>query len=554
MQSGADMVIQTDLHVGVGGGNGTLLVDGTGTKLNTVLNDDLVIIGSGATGELTFSNGATGRLGPLSVGDGTASGSTGTLNVLSGATVTASEGNQLANGIQLTANGGATTTGTINVDGAGSSLTSLGASELVVGHASEGTATINVTGDGTFNSGTGAITVNPTGAINIGTGGTFNANAPMTIDGGSLIRDASGTIELGAGRTLTATNNAQLDFGGNYELKDDNTFDLQSGADLTVANFLDVGFSNVGDGTLMVDGAGTSVTANTNTTHHVWGSDGGDAVVTFRNNAIGTLGPVGLAPVPDPGSTATLNVESGATVTTGNLNLANLGGAVTATINVDGADSSLAQTGDASLVVGHASQGTAAINVTDDGTLSSGTGNTTVRATGTVNIGNDGTGGTLEANGPMFVAGAVNVGNGVLRAKDAVTITDGTVEIDSGSLDARGAAGLLGNDVTVSGAGVLDVENGGLIDLSGGRGVSSSKTGKMGGTFAVTSGTFDLRIGSTLRSRGGNGVDGILGGSHGASGTVLLSGGVSNLAGVVNLSGREGGGFRTPQAGGKYAG
>ena len=75
-------------------------------------------------------------------------GTTGIFNVESGATITMG-----ALGVALL--GGATTSGTVTVDGTDSSLTQSGAVFLTVGHAVDGTATINVTGGDTFSTGTG---------------------------------------------------------------------------------------------------------------------------------------------------------------------------------------------------------------------------------------------------------------------------------------------------------------------------------------------------------------------------------------------------------------
>ena len=74
------------------------------------------------------------------------------------------------------------------IDGAGSSLTQTDASTLSVGNAVGGSATINIQNGGTFTPGTGTTTINATGIINVGVigDGTFNANGPVILDGGTL--------------------------------------------------------------------------------------------------------------------------------------------------------------------------------------------------------------------------------------------------------------------------------------------------------------------------------------------------------------------------------
>ena len=237
--------------------------------------------------------------------------------------------------------GGATTSGTITVDGGMSSLTQNGTSLLTVGHAIDGTATINVQNGGTFNTGTGTTTVSATGTINVGVvgNGTFNANGNVNVDSGTItLGSFPSAFNLASGLTLTATNDAQINFGGAYFLDEGTTFDIQSGADFSTTNILSIG--GIGDGTLLVDGVGSSVTTGT-TFGFFWGRFGITADVTFRNGATGNLGEIGLAPG-SSGGTGIFRVESGATVTTNNLFVATNGGATTSgTITVDGGTSSL---------------------------------------------------------------------------------------------------------------------------------------------------------------------------------------------------------------------
>jgi T5SS/PEP-CTERM-associated repeat protein len=65
--------------------------------------------------------------------------------------------------------------GTVTVSGSGSTFVQTGANGFTIGHASTGTAPLNVNTDGTVSTGTGATAINKTGTVNIG-GGTFNVN------------------------------------------------------------------------------------------------------------------------------------------------------------------------------------------------------------------------------------------------------------------------------------------------------------------------------------------------------------------------------------------
>ena len=122
-------------------------------------------------------------------------------------------------------------TGTINVDGPGSSLTLNGSSALTLGNALEGTATINVTNSGMFTTGAGASPldlIDTTGTLNVNTAGTFNAlenvvlKGMINLDGGTIdahnitviggtVNFTSGTLELGSNQTLDAAKLAGLD-------------------------------------------------------------------------------------------------------------------------------------------------------------------------------------------------------------------------------------------------------------------------------------------------------------------------------------------------------
>ncbi|MEM6258404.1 MAG: autotransporter-associated beta strand repeat-containing protein [Planctomycetota bacterium] len=150
----------------------------------------------------------------------------------------------------------------------------------------------------------------------------------------------------------------------------------------------------------------------------------------------------------------------------------------------------------------------------------------------------------------------VSMNGGDLRALADLTFENHTLLVIDGRLDARGDAGTDGADLTISGTTSLDVRADGVVTLSGGRGLEDATAGRDGGSFEVAGGTFDLQFGGGLVSRGGEGEfsppPGRTRGPNGRSGSVAFSGGVSNLAGTVDLSGfdaginfvaREGGGL-----------
>ena len=532
-------------------GNGTLVVDATGSvhgaraSVTADTNPASHLWGYGGhTADVTFRNWATGSFGDIALATDNTAGTSANIIVESQAQLTTGS-------MHLTTSGGTTSSATLTVDGAVSTLTQTGASTLTVGHATDGTANINVTNDGLFISGTGSTNVHATGVINVddgvfaaqgdvivdggligvsgfdghfqtggnvsvdggmiqldggefhtlagtttintggvilvnggqyhanGTttinlggvmqvnGGPYHANGQVDINGGSLelpngllianadVNMDGGTINTGSlgglllagGVTLAATNDAQIGFAGTYGVDGGTTIDLTTGADMTVSQSLHIGDFG-GNGTLIVDGLGTTVTAITPTSSHAWGWAGSTADVTFRNGATGSFGHIRLANELTPGTTGNFNVESAAAVTTGDLILATLDGTTSsATLTVDGAGSSLTQTGASTLTMGHATKGTATLNVTGDGTFNSGTGAISVNTTGTINVGTGATGGTFNANGPMTVDGTVNLLDGALNAGTitlngggSFNFTGGVLSVDSfvGNLDNQG--------------------------------------------------------------------------------------------------------------------
>ncbi|MCI0335309.1 MAG: hypothetical protein L0228_19035 [Planctomycetes bacterium] len=189
-------------------GSGTVTVDGAGSALH-VSGADVHFLGDGHTGTLTFSNASLGSISSLAVGSVPIAGTTGNLNVLSNADLTVAD---LLIGTNVS-----TATGTVTVADSGSTLTVTGVGVLQIGGSATGNfGVLNVNSGGTFSSGTGNVDINPGGDINIG-GGTLNLNGNTTVDGGSITR-TSGNLNLAAGKTLTAQNNAQINLGSSFDL------------------------------------------------------------------------------------------------------------------------------------------------------------------------------------------------------------------------------------------------------------------------------------------------------------------------------------------------
>jgi hypothetical protein len=112
----------------------------------------------------------------------------------------------------LAAAGGTTTSATLNVSGAGSSVTTAPATSIIVGNSAAGSATVNLTAGGTISVGAGgSTTVNHTGVVNVSGGsldaGTLINYGTLSITSGSVSADAmtqdpAGTLQIGIGGSV----------------------------------------------------------------------------------------------------------------------------------------------------------------------------------------------------------------------------------------------------------------------------------------------------------------------------------------------------------------
>jgi T5SS/PEP-CTERM-associated repeat protein len=394
--------------------------------------------------------------------------------------------------------------GTLSMNDVGASATQTGASTLTVGHATSGTGTINVgatVSGGTLTTGTGLFTIKPTGAVNIGSGanvGTLNANGDVLIDGGVLTRGSGSTFALASGKTMTIQNGGRATFTGDYgtpnathnvngsgsrlEAVSSSNILIRNGAQVNVTNggalsarAIDIGTTGTGGATstLVVDGIGSSVTATANSD---WGGGGRTANVTFQNGATGTFpsaGGIFIAATSIANSAGYVTIQSGATITMGQLDLARTGapGSV-GTFTVTGAGSRVTKSG-TSMNIGHASGGTATVTIADGGLLTQSNGGVTINGTGLIDIHSGGTFTSIGAVGINTAGGtatraAINVdGAGSVFTKtgsSAITIghaTTGaaTVNVTNGGQFTAGSGG-----TTLNATGVVNID-GGTVDL-----------------------------------------------------------------------------------------
>jgi autotransporter-associated beta strand protein len=483
------------------GGSSVLTLSGGNIVQVTNASDTATISAPiGGSSGLEKDGDGTLTLATTSALSGSATINAGTLQ-LNSSGVLSSAGN-----IQVAAAAGQS--GTLALDGASARITQAGSSTLEVGNGTSGTAVLNLspTSSGaTFDTGTGQMTISKTGTVNIGNpaggsfGTTFNANGNVTIDGGVLTRNGGSAFNLAAGKTMTVQNGGRASFtytndyttanatynitgsGSKIEASSDlsigagSQVNVSSGGAFVSGNFMDVH----ANATLTVDGASSSVTEKNQS---VWGI-GAPANVTFSNGATGDLeGEVDLAPGAVSGSSATLNVQSGATVGVGTLALvADDSSGLSATININGAGSSLNQNIpgliSSTITVGNSVSSPAAINIgttAGGGSLTTGTGLVTINRTGSVTVGNGANAGTLNVSGPIIV-----------NAGGSLTINSGSVATISGAYFG-----------TAIGGGGGQVNFGSSINP--GYGVGNAANATFGGNVALASTAgLNIEIGGT---------------------------------------------------------
>jgi hypothetical protein len=235
-----------------------------------------------------------------------------------------------------------------------------------------------------------------------------NGNASLT----------SGTLTLGSG-----SNPLNMTVDTNLTVQNA-TLNVNSGSAVNTTGLL---LAQAGAGTIVVDGTGSALNVsglNTNL-----GLNGNTAQLTYRNSSTGSIaGILGVGADSNAATTATMNVDTGADLSVGQLNIGTGTAAATGTVNVNGTGSTLVQFGANSLTVGTASAGIGTINigtVTTGASFSTGSGLFTINKKGTVNLAFNS---TLNANGNINIDGGKlnSVGDGFnLAANKTVTIQNG---------------------------------------------------------------------------------------------------------------------------------
>jgi fibronectin-binding autotransporter adhesin len=321
--------------------------------------------------------------------------------------------------------------------------------------------------------------------INSGGVQTLSVNAA---GGGNdlALSGAATTFNLGS----ASGNAVNLTFGDDLSVQGGSTLQARFGSDVTAQ-----GLASGLNGTIRVDGSGSTLTLNRVTNHLIANTAAGSLL--FQNGSTGNL--VGGLRIADnaTGVTGSVSITDGSIVDIGGaLALAsqNVAGQ-NATLTINGTNSALSQSGATTVTVGSATNGTAVINIgttANGGTFNTGTGLFTINNTGTVNIGSGANTGTLDASGDLMInGGTLTVGNGSSLDMDAgrtMTIQNGGTATFVGfftdanvTYDVAGAGSLL--ETTVGG---LFIGDGAEVNVSAGGSLSSASTMAVGLSGAST--------------------------------------------------------------------
>ena len=463
----------------ISSGSGALILGGNGgsgalgllsNAAGSAVDLSIATIGAGSIGSLSLNSGADFTVtSTFNFGATTATSSATLLVDGPGSTFTHSTGSGF-----FGANSGSTASLTVQNGATYSSTTgttSVGATGVIALNGGTYISNGNLTLSGQLTGGAFSAFQQLAGTFTVTNGGDANFSASP------LFAAASSVVVTGAGSTLTTNllSGASLDFS-NASLA------ISAGGFVEADIVLHIGIFT--PTSVTVDGAGSRLQTRTAITS-IWGGGGGTPVVTFSGNATGTVGFVQLG-LNGNTTIATLNIQSGADVTMFGIAVANTTDTTQATVNVGGAGSTF--TADFNdITLGAASGSTATLNITSGGTVTTLTtvvagdnNNLILNATGTVNL----NGGSLILGDPTVRNGGVlNFNSGLLSLDESLTV--GATGLLGGNLTLGSAKNL-----TLGATHTTTIEAFNVFTLNGG----TLRTGALtnNGTLAFNSGTLGI--------------------------------------------------------------
>ncbi len=494
-------------------GNGTLMVINGGTVTNT---DGTIADQTGSTGAATV-DGTGGASTWTMTGDLTVGNSgNGTLMVLAGGAVSSVSGT-IANQTG--------STGTVTVDGAGSMWTIAGAgSSLKVGV--DGTGELDITNGGAVSALTNVVAGFDSGSMGTikvdGAGSTLAASLLIIGDSGN------GFMNVTNGGVVTSDSGVIANFvPSNSSVTVDGT-----GSQWTISGTLMVG--NTGNGSMSITNGG----AVSNTDATIAGSPLSTSMVTVDGTGSTWTNSATLS-VGDQGN-GSMSITNGGAVSNTNGTIGNNAGSA-GTVTVDGAGSTWTNNG--TFDVGFSGNGT--LNITNGGTVTvtgfdariaeqaTSTSSVIVDGSGStwtianeLDVARNGTGTlTIQNGGTVNMTGSGRAAIGVNAGSNGTAIVDGagSTWTDSADLWVGGDNGGPG------GTGLLRIQNGGTVNVTGNMTVWSTGTLEVG-SYVLNAPNLNFD-GATLRTVAStNFINNATIGSGGV--TVDDDGFVSTLSGV----------------------
>jgi T5SS/PEP-CTERM-associated repeat protein len=510
-----------------------------GATRNYTLTGDLsqqdLVVGKNSTATLTLTNG---KLTTPSTRIGFLSGSNGTLNVSTGATLDSDtyfieiggSGTGRLNvhdgGAVLAADGLLGTTagsnGLLSVDGSGSTWT--GTNSLVVGR--DGSGTLAVTQGGAVTTVYGVIGqfAGSTGTAKVsGSGSAWTNSGDLYVGGNSSSAGGTGFLEIGGNNSwpilfpTSAEAGVTVTIGGELKIWASGTVNLNDGGTLDVTSINKLGTFNFNAGTLDID-----------------------------NFTVGSSGLFGSSYSLGSGRTMvvdnTLTIDAGSTLSLdgGSLDVTSITRNGTLNFNAGTLDIDNFTVGSSGLFGSSYSLGSGRTMVVDNVTTID-AGSSLV-----INGGNFTTGSLVKNGSFQFLSGSIDLGSTplTLGAGDTFSIGAGSSFVNTGNLTVDPGSTFLVDGGTFTNTGNLAFNTGSSVTINGGiLDVGGNATLGNGTTLTLNGGT--INVANILGINPGGTVSGsgtFTGGSVIVNGTLNLTGNSDFQNAVVSVGNALGGG------------
>jgi hypothetical protein len=331
---------------------------------------------------------------------------------------------------------------------------------------------------------------------------TYSVDDDIFVSGGDLTLSSIG----GSARVI-------FNVADEVRIEAGSTLRIEGGSDLNTNNVFAGRFLS-GDGTLVVDGLGSTLNISNQV---AMGTGGSTGILTYQNGSVLNQvdGTIFLVVASGVGSTGRLNVLSGSALSTADIRVGSQSNSPTdaqeATLTVDGLNSVLTMTGASALTVGDPVNPNVVsdVFVNSNGVLNTGTGLTLIQNSGEVRSSTDG---VVNFNGDITVDGGLLRNNNFPSNGSEITFTTGSVLMlqNGGRFSELATRTFTGMAVNIDGAGsrwdggngtvdgVLNVTTGGVAFMD-----TSLKVANQANGNVAADGN-----GSTIRSRGVRVADG----------------------------------------------